>query len=55
MFHRWLDEVIVSGLNVLTVLGKDIDNSPATFLNIALDTPSEADIIRSQHKYLEVH
>ena len=69
ILHSRSDKVIVGGLDEAIVLGQNIDNSSTSISNISLNyasktrlnslmkltSTSKADIVRCQHKDLQVH
>ena len=55
MLHRWLNEIVIGGLNKAIVLLEHINNIAATLSDISLDTAGKTDVIRCQDKDLQVH
>jgi hypothetical protein len=55
ILHGWFDEVVISRFYKFTILRKDINYCATSFINISLNSACKADIVRSEHKYFQVH
>ena len=53
--HGGLNKIIVGRLHEPIVLLKHVNNGATAFFYVAVDTSGEADVVRGEHKNLDVH
>lgn len=55
MFHEGLDEFVVCWLYKPVVLLENVNDSATTFNSVSHNAAGQSNVIRSEHKYFEVH